>query len=164
MAPARALILSLSILLGAVSARAEGTSVPFGSFKADPTLPVEVVSESLDVNQADGSAEFIGKVVVTQGQMRLSADRVLVIYDQQAKGIERLEAEGNVLLVNGPEAAAEADRADYTIDSGVVILTGNVLLTQGPSTLSSNRATVDLVSGTASMEGRVKTILRTEQN
>lgn len=130
----------------------------FGSAPADPSQPVEVTADSLDVNQADGSAEFTGDVLVIQGPMRLTANRVFVIYDREASRIARLEATGDVVLVNGPDAA-QSDRADYSIDTGVIVMTGNVLLTQGPSALSSNRMTVNLTSGTAQMSGRVKTIL-----
>lgn len=155
------MLFTLLALCSAV-AQAQGTQVAFGAIKADPSLPVEVTSDSLDVNQADGSAEFIGNVLVGQGVMRLSAQRVLVIYNQEASGIERMEATGDVVLVNGPDAA-EADRADYTINSGVIVMTGNVLLTQGPNALTSNKMTINLTTGTAQMVGRVKTILQTEK-
>ena len=154
----RLLVLSLSLSCVSVAAFAQGANVAFGTFKADPTLPVEVTAETLDVNQDDGSAEFIGNVLVGQGEMRLSANRVLVIYNQEAGGIQRMEATGDVVLVNGPDAA-ESDRADYTIDSGVIVMTGNVLLTQGQNVLTSDRMTVNLITGTANMVGRVKTIL-----
>jgi len=144
-------------------AQTQGTKVAFGAIKADPTLPVEVTADSLDVNQADGSAEFIGNVLVGQGVMRLSAKRVLVIYNQDASAIERMEATGDVVLVNGPDAA-EADRADYSINTGVIVMTGNVFLTQGPNALTSDKMTVNLTTGTANMVGRVKTILQTGQD
>jgi lipopolysaccharide export system protein LptA len=38
-------------------------------------------------------------------------------------------------------------------------MSGNVLLNQGDSTLTSNRLEVNLTTGTANMAGRVKTIL-----
>ncbi len=158
----RALILCLPFVFGATLATAEGMQVGFGAIKADPTLPVEVTSDSLDVDQTTGSAEFLGNVVVGQGDMRLSAPRLVVIY-KEGGGIERLEATGGVLLVSG-EDAAEADRADYTIDDGIVVMTGNVLLTQGQNALTSQRMTINLVTGTAQMVGRVKTILQPDGN
>ena len=124
-------------------------------------MPVEVTSDALSVNQADGSAEFTGSVLIVQGVMKLSADRVLVIYktdDTGKRAIDRLEATGSVLLVSGPDAA-EAQRADYTIDEGTIVLTGDVLLNQSAGTLASQRMVVNLTTGTASMAGRVKTIL-----
>ena len=158
-----AAILCLPLVLGAVQAQAQGANVAFGSIKADPSLPVEVTADSLDVNQSDGTAEFIGSVLVGQGDMRLSAQRVLVIYNQEASGIERLEATGDVVLVSGPDAA-EADRAEYSIDSGVIVMTGDVLLTQGNNALTSEKMIVNLVTGTAQMTGRVKTILQPDNN
>ena len=95
--------------------------------------------------------------------MKLSAKRVLVIYSQDEKAIDRLEATGDVVLVSG-EDAAEADRAEYTIASGVIVMTGNVLLNQGPNVISSQAMTVNLTSGTAQMTGRVKTVLNPDGN
>ena len=137
---------------------AQGTNVAFGNVKADPSLPVEVTADNLDVNQETGAAEFKGGVVVSQGEMTLSANRVLVVYNQTQSGIDRLEATENVILVSGPDVA-EADKAEYTIESGEVIMTGNVVLSQGPNTLTSERMTVSLIDGTAKMSGRVKTVL-----
>ncbi|MFV1439897.1 MULTISPECIES: LptA/OstA family protein [unclassified Phaeobacter] len=151
----------LPVALFSTGGAAQSASIAFGSIKADPSQPVEVTAETLDVNQADGSARFVGDVVIVQGVMRLSADNVLVIYKQDETGktgVERLEATGNVILVNGPDAA-EAERAEYTIDSGTVVMTGNVLLSQSTGTLTSNRLVVNLTTGTASLSGRVKTIL-----
>ncbi|UWR90371.1 LptA/OstA family protein [Phaeobacter inhibens] len=151
----------LPVALFSTGLSAQSASIAFGAIKADPSQPVEVTAETLDVNQADGSARFIGDVVIIQGVMRLSANDVLVIYKQDETGktgVERLEASGNVILVNGPDAA-EADKAEYTIDSGTVVMTGNVLLSQSTGTLTSNRLVVDLTTGTASLSGRVKTIL-----
>jgi lipopolysaccharide export system protein LptA len=146
-----------ALVTGAASA--QEAQVAFGSVKADPTLPVEVTSESLNVNQEDGSAEFLGNVIVIQGEMRLTAERVLVIYNQDRSAIDRLEATENVVLVSPPDAA-EGDRAEYTIDTGVIRMNGNVLLTQGPSVISGDQMIANLTSGTATMSGRVKTILQ----
>ncbi|AUQ51896.1 putative protein in bacteria [Phaeobacter inhibens] len=157
----RVLMFCLPVALFSTGLSAQSASIAFGAVKADPSQPVEVTAETLDVNQADGSARFIGDVVIIQGVMRLSANDVLVIYKQDETGktgVERLEASGNVILVNGPDAA-EADKAEYTIDSGTVVMTGNVLLSQSTGTLTSNRLVVDLTTGTASLSGRVKTIL-----
>jgi lipopolysaccharide export system protein LptA len=124
---------------------------------------VEVTADALDVDQDGGSAVFTGNVVIGQGEMRLSAARVVVTYSQNQQGIERMEATGNVTLVSGPDAA-EAQRADYNIDDGVIVMTGDVLLTRGQSALTSERMVVDLDTGEARMTGRVRTILQTGGN
>ncbi|WP_237072478.1 LptA/OstA family protein [Pseudaestuariivita rosea] len=137
--------------------------VAFGGMQQDPSAPVEVSAEQLSVNQSDGSAVFTGNVIVGQGEMRLSAATVRVIYAEEGNAIERMQARGGVTLVNGTEAA-EAAEADYSIDSGVIVMRGNVLVTQGQSAISADQMTVDLKTGLAQMEGRVRTILQTGEN
>lgn len=137
--------------------------VAFGGLKHDSTLPVEIAADQLNVDQADGSATFIGNVQIGQGSMRLSAGKVRVEYStgSGATGeISRLLASEGVTLVNGAEAA-ESREAIYTISSGVIVMTGGVILTQGQNALSSEKLTVNLQSGTGTMDGRVKSIIQT---
>lgn len=139
-------------------ALAQGTSVSFGALRADPTLPVEMSSDTLDVSQEDGTALFKGNVTIIQGDMRLSAQSVRVVNREGGTGIERLEAHGEVLLVSGQDAA-EAENAVYTIATGQVEMSGNVLLTQGTTVLGANSMVVNLVTGNATLAGRVRTTL-----
>ncbi|ETX15310.1 organic solvent tolerance protein OstA [Roseivivax halodurans JCM 10272] len=155
----RATILAAGLSLWAGMAAAQGAEVAFGGIRQDSSLPVEISADQLEVNQSDGTALYTGEVVIGQGEMRLAAPRVLVVYGEAAGRISRLEATGGVTLVSGEEAA-EADRADYDIDAGTVEMTGNVLLTQGDNALTSERMVVDLDSGTAQMAGRVRTVLQ----
>ncbi len=155
----RNLLLPLFFAVAAAPAFAQGTNVAFGAIQQDTDLPVEVTSDNLAVDQETGTAVFTGNVVIGQGEMRLSAPRVLVVYDEGQSAIERMEATGGVTLVSGPDAA-ESDRADYSIKDGVIVMTGNVLLDQGPNALSADRMTVQLDDGTAQMSGRVKTIIQ----
>lgn len=150
-------------LLASTPVFAQATSVAFGTIKQDTTAPVEASADNLSVDQATGRTVFEGNVMIGQGALRLSAQRVEVIYRATDRGIARLIATGGVTLVTGADAA-EASRADYNIDSGVIVMTGDVLLTQGQSALTAQKMTVDLEDGTAQMSGRVKTILQTGNN
>lgn len=135
---------------------AEGTSIAFGGLKGDTTLPVEVKADSLSVDQTSGQAIFAGGVLVTQGEMRLSAESVRVEYATDSQKIAKLYATGKVILVNVKDAA-EASEAVYTIDSGEVVMTGDVLLTQGQAAIKGQRLVIDLKTGTGRMEGGVTT-------
>lgn len=159
----RILVCTIALLGPAPAVSAQGASFAFGTMQQDTDAPVEVTSEQLSVDQDSGTAIFTGDVLVGQGEMRLSAPRVLVVYKEGQSGIERLEATGGVTLVSGPDAA-ESERADYDIDTGVIVMTGDVLLTQGESALTADRMTVQLDEGTAQMTGRVKTILQPGRN
>ncbi len=146
---------------------AQSAEVAFGGLQHDTSLPVELSADQLTISQADGSATFKGNVLIGQGEMRISAELVLVEYatqDGSATGqVSRLMASGGVTLTNGAEAA-EAERAEYSIDGGSIIMTGNVILTQGANALSAERMIVDLTTGVASLEGRVRTIFQTGDN
>lgn len=156
----QATLLLLLTALGGM-AHAQGLRVAFGSAAQDSDLPVEVTAENLDVDQNDGTAIFTGDVLVGQGQMRLSAPRVLVVYLADGSGIARLQATGGVTLVSG-EDAAESASADYDVQTGMIEMTGDVLLVQGPAALTADKMTVDTVAGTARMNGRVSTVLQPE--
>ncbi|WP_203228027.1 LptA/OstA family protein [Roseovarius dicentrarchi] len=144
-------------------AQAQGMQVAFGSTVQDSGLPVEVTAENLDVDQTDGTAVFTGNVLIGQGQMRLSAPRVLVVYLENRSGIARLSATGGVTLVSGDDAA-EAQNADYDVQTGMIAMSGDVLLVQGATALTADNMAVDTVAGTARMTGRVKTVLQPEQS
>jgi lipopolysaccharide export system protein LptA len=156
----RILLLPLFLGLQITPVLAQGASVAFGTIRQDTDQPVEVTADNLSVDQETGTAIFTGNVLIGQGEMRLSAARVLVVYRAETQGIARLEATGGVTLVSGPDAA-ESQRADYNIDDGTIVMTGNVLLAQGSSALSADKMSVRLSDGTAQMSGRVKTILQT---
>lgn len=132
----------------------------FGKARPDPNTPVEVAANELAVNQKDGTATFSGDVVITQGEMILSAPSVLVVYKEDSQKIATLEASGGVTLVSGRDAA-EAQKAQYDIDAGLVLLTGKVLLTQGQNVMTGEKITINLQAGTAQVGGRVRTTLQT---
>ena len=136
---------------------AQQADIRFGGLQQDTSLPVEVTSDSLSVDQASGAALFTGNVMAKQGEMRLTAGTIRVEYAESGEGIDRLIASGGVTLVS-PTDAAEAAEAVYTIASGTVVMTGNVLLTQGRAAISGENLTVNLTDGTGTMTGGVKTI------
>lgn len=153
----------LLIVLGSAATSAQDAQLAFDAPPHDGSLPVEIVSDRLRVDQTAGTALFTGDVFVVQGEMRMSAEELLVLYAEGDAGsgrIERMEASGGVLLVMGDQAA-EAREGVYTPATGTVTMTGEVLLTQGPNTISGQRLEVDLGTGTGLIEGgRVRTVLQ----
>lgn len=159
------LLLVAAVLLPIATVHAQTTGLQTGGLRADPDAPVEVTADMLDLDQTAGTANFTGNVVVTQGEMKLTAPEILVEYAMTPEGelgddVERITATGGVLMVT-PTEAAEAQQAVYSPLKNEVVMTGEVLLTQGPNTLAGERLVVDLTTGVGQVEGRVRTILQT---
>jgi lipopolysaccharide export system protein LptA len=150
-------------ITGAAPVLAQGTSLSFSGLNAVRGQPVEVRSDSLQVDNSTGETVFSGNAVLGQGDMRLAAQTIKVVYAPGDNSrIRRLEAAGGVTLVTAQEAA-EAANAVYDIDAGTVRMSGSVILTQGSNVLSGDRLTVNLRSGQGSLEGRVRTIIQTDR-
>ena len=153
----RAIALLTALTCG--SAAVAQTNINLGGLSADPSAPVEVSADSLSVDQDSGTAVFTGNVVIGQGDLRLNAGNVQVIYSEATGDIARLVASGGVTFVTATEAA-EAQSADYDLTGGTLVLSGEVLLTQGASALSADEMRIDLDSGNATMTGRVRTVFQ----
>lgn len=153
----RLIVFMAAILLG--STAAAQTNINLGGISADPSAAVEVTADNLTVDQDTGTAVFSGNVVIGQGNLRISAGNVSVVYSEATGDIAQLLASGGVTFVTDTEAA-EASEADYNLTSGMLILSGNVLLTQGASALSAEKMTVNLNTGNAQMSGRVRTVFQ----
>ncbi|MCC5959724.1 MAG: LptA/OstA family protein [Rhodobacteraceae bacterium] len=140
---------------------AQGTGLNFSGLQNVRGLPVEITSENLQVNNQTGETIFTGDAVLGQGDMRLSAPEIRIIYDAAGdNSIERLEAYGGVTLVTADEAA-EGQTAIYEVAAGTVRMQGSVLLTQGPNILTGDTLFVDLNTEQGRMEGNVRTLIQT---
>lgn len=140
-----------------VGAALAQTTVTTG-LTADPTLPIEVEADQLSVDQATGVAVFSGNVRVKQGELRVTAPKATLNYNEDRTEIQTVHLEGGVTLTNGVEVVQGQD-AVYTVPDGVVVLTGDVVVTQGPSTIAGPRLTYNLEAGSGVMDGgRVQTV------
>jgi lipopolysaccharide export system protein LptA len=91
-----------------------------------------------------------GRAEVTQGSNRLRAE---AIRGFTANGdLTRIEATGSVYFVT-PDQSMKGDRAVYTLNDGNVVVTGDVILTQGKSVLTGNRLVYNVRTETARIEG-----------
>jgi lipopolysaccharide export system protein LptA len=139
------------------------TNIALGGLTVDTTAAIEVIADSLSVDQDTGIAIFDGNVMIGQGDLRITAGRVEVVYGTDTSQIARLVATNGVTFVTATEAA-EAQEADYDITTGTLVLSGEVLLTQGNSAISAGRMHINVADGTATMDGRVRTVLQQGDN
>ena len=151
-------LITLGLLLLSPKVFAQNASLSLSGANHDITLPVEITANNLSINQSSNSAIFEGTAYVGQGSLRLSADKIVVIYNQDTGKVTSVEATGKVIFTNG-EDIAEAESAIYKIDSGLLSMSGNVLLVQGKSTISGNYLDMDILKNIANLSGNVKTTL-----
>lgn len=91
-----------------------------------------------------------GRAEILQGDNRLRAN---AIQGAMSGGdITRIEATGEVYFVT-PTQTIRGDRAVYTIADDTVVVTGDVILTQGQNVLTGGRLTYNVETGSARMEG-----------
>jgi lipopolysaccharide export system protein LptA len=128
-----------------------------GGFSPDPEAPIEMTADKLTVNQLDGSAQFESNVVISQGDIHIAAELVTVTYLKDG-GIDQLNATGGVIFVTQTESA-EAETADYDLTNRQLVMSGGVSLIQGQRAISADKMSIDLETGAALMEGRVRTTL-----
>ena len=153
---------ALALALGlAGPAAGQDAALGFGQGGFDSGAPVDVSADELAVDQGTGRAVLTGNVVIAQGDMRLTAARVTVDYAtvDGRRRIERLLAEGEVLVVSGEDAAA-GDEAVYTLATSGIVLTGDVVVTQDGNTLAGDSLAIDLSTGAGTVTGRVRTTLQ----
>lgn len=153
-----------ALLLGALlggPALAQGTSMSFTGLNAVRGLPVEMRADELRVDNTTGETVFTGNAVLGQGDMRLAAAMIKIIYVPGDSGrIQRLEAQGGVTLVTATEAA-ESNSAIYEVAAGTVTMRGDVIVTQGRNVLSGDTLFVNLRTNQGQMRGNVRTIIQT---
>ena len=83
-----------------------------------------------------------------------------VDYDETSKAIALITATGGVKLENGVETAT-SDHAVYDLKTGLIEMTGDVLLNQDTTTIAGPMLIIDVEKGTGLMQGRVKSVFST---
>ena len=129
----------------------------------DTDQPIEILADSLEIQQEKQRAVFEGNVQVLQGEMRLKAAKLIVHYAENEKNkkasseddppnIRKIDAIGDVFL-SSPRETAKGDTGVYDVVNKRIELAGNVVLTQGKNVLRGQNMTLDLVSGKSRIEG-----------
>lgn len=140
-------------------------SEPIASFgkKRDNHTPIEVTADTLEVSQEESKATFSGHVVAIQGDLRLTADKMLVYYakrdakseksskkSKEENAIKKIEADGNVFLAT-PEETASGANGTYDVDEQEIHLNNHVVLTRGKNVLEGESLVYNFATGKSKM-------------
>ena len=115
--------------------------------------PVNYAADRIELQDRQNRVVLSGDVVITQGDLRLTAGRTTVSYtDAGSLKIQRIDATGGVTVNRGSESA-RGNAGVYDFNRRVIILSGGVALRRGADTLNGGRLTIDLNSGLSSVDG-----------
>jgi lipopolysaccharide export system protein LptA len=120
----------------------------------DSESPVDFAADHGDLQDKQGRAILTGNVVVTQGELRLTADRTLMAYTNNGKvTLQRVDATGHV-VVTRPGERASGDVGVYDLNRKLITMVGHVVLTRSNGdVLNGGRLVIDLNTGLSTMDG-----------
>ncbi len=161
-----ALLISAPFALAAAQpAPASGPPNALQGFSQNRDQPVKIDSATLEVRDKHKMATFSGNVHLVQGDTTLRCQRLIVFYEQDAKPgsavataggsknqqIKRIEAKGDV-IVTQKDQTATGDNGLFEMKENKVMLTGNVVISQGPNVITGDRLVVDMTTGVSRVE------------
>ena len=115
--------------------------------------PVDYAADRIELQDRQKRVVLSGDVQITQGDLRLTAQRTTVAYtDTGGLRIQRIDATGGVVVTRGAERAS-GSAGVYDFNRRVIILSGGVALRRGGDTLNGGRLTIDLNTGLSSVDG-----------
>lgn len=145
----------------------------FQGFTRNRKDPVKIEANSLEVRDKEKVAVFIGNVVVVQGDTTMRCKELHVYYEGNALGVDprqnvpatktqqqnasaqrikRLVALGGV-IVTAKDQKAVGDKGIFEMATNIVVLDGNVVVTQGQNVMNGDKLTVNLTTGTSKLDG-----------
>jgi lipopolysaccharide export system protein LptA len=142
--------------------------------KKNENNQIRIVADKLFAEIEAGLIEFVGNVKATQAKTVITADRLRIFYDPdtikgqsptlKTESIEKIVATGHV-KIRYEDIIAETDKAEYTMKSEVLVLTGQQSkVTQGGHSITGAKFTLQRSDGKlmaeSQAENRVKAVIQ----
>lgn len=137
--------------------------------------PIDVSADRSQLSTTDNTLRYTGDVEVRQGNSILQADIVTVTFKPSNKETadsalgqnlgdpDKIIAEGNVYYAT-PSEKARGKKGVYSVDNDQIVLTGDVIVTQGKNILTGQSLTLRPSEGLSILEGgRVRTLIVPEE-
>jgi lipopolysaccharide export system protein LptA len=119
------------------------------ALSSDKDQPIDIVADSVAIDEAKGTSTYTGNVEINQGSIRLLADKVVVEHRPgQPRKVDATGAPAKFrqLPDNSKQyVTGTARRVEYRLDSEELLLSGDAHLTQGKDSFHSDRIVYDRV-------------------
>lgn len=102
--------------------------------------PIVIKSNELQAETKSRTATFLGRVVAKQGGITIHADKLVVRYAEKGGEVEKVEAFGNVRIVQ-ENRIGTADYGVYFTKAGKIVLSGSPKVSQGKDMVTGNEIT-----------------------
>jgi lipopolysaccharide export system protein LptA len=111
------------------------SAAPVPAHKERPRLPITVKSNEMNADNKARTATFLGKVVAKQGDLTIFSDKLVVNYAEKSGDVDKVEAYGNVRIVQLNKTGF-SDQAVYETGAGRIVLTGSPRVVQGGDSIT----------------------------
>jgi len=148
--------LCLYVLCSVATASAAGSGDEHGA------QPIMIKSNELQADMKSRTATFLGRVVAKQGDITIHAEKLIVRYADRGGEVEKVEAFGNVRIVQ-ENRIGTGQQAVYYRSEGKITLSGSPKVVQGKDTITGREITYfvneekSIVTGTP--ENRVEAVI-----
>ncbi len=121
------------------------------ALQSDRQQPMQIGADYSDASLGEtGKAVLRGNVSIVQGTLKIGADNATV--ERVAGEIRRAELEGTPVQIeqaldSGGQMQARARKVDYDLVAEVLLLTGDVVVTQPEGDLRGERIRYDMKTG-----------------
>ncbi len=144
-------------LFAALPAHAQSTDL-FTGFSKKGDGPIEVDAKTLEIVEEDDQriSTFSGGVTVRRGDTTMKAAQIKLFSSKDSEagdqsGFNRMEATGTV-YVNSGKQTVTGSQAVVDNKAQTIVLSGNVVLSQGKDVLAADRLVIDMATGNARVE------------
>ena len=134
--------------------------------------PIQIVADELVSFNEEKYAEFIGNVIVTQGEFKITSDKLRIYYRGELLDTEKKESEEDVIkkiiatgnvTITSEQYQAQSDKAEYDTTTMIVVLSGeNAKVVSGKNSISGSVIRLNQKSGQVKVESSATKRIKAE--
>jgi|SRR5690606_13487175 len=133
---------------------------PAWALESDRQQPLKIVADSATLDEKDGTATYKGNVVLTQGSLKISAQRLHISTEQGKVNLVRAEGKpaqfSQQPAANQPAVTATALTIDYRVKDQTLVLRRQASVVQNENVFKGEEITYEIQSQRLRAEGQTK--------